>query len=404
MKNQLTKIFPLADQIGVSAFNFLLVFIPSLVLGTTEFVKFSNIALFVLFIINASNAVVYQPYLRFFRKEIWLNSLIIKNICITLFMLLSIFLIFVLITKESYNFSSKLAFYSAIWIILMFICELIKRYNMLVNKWNLNFYIIISINILTFLGILIFQPSKAENILLIIDFSLGIILIILFLVKNTYFKFLFLKKRSKNNVVSSKEFWLFGKNLFGGATAFWFISGGYLLLIGHFLNDTEIGNIRVIQNFFSGSLIIINTLDNYLLAKNENFNVVFNKYKKLRFLILIFLAFYSCCVAVAIHIFYPTNNISLFLVTMFSLFYIILSNLRLINSISKTVGSSKDVFISQFLACLIYLICIVLISIAGFKVSSYSLIAIWVPGLLLGYVYSILNLKSIRKNYKMLSK
>ena len=403
MNKKLSKLYPLADQIGVSAFNFLLVFIPSLVLDTSEFVKFSNIALFVLFIINAANAVVYQPYLRFFRTSPLLNKNIQKNIYTSFMLLLTSFLILTFLLKQHFNFSWILITYSGAWIILMFVYELIKRYNMVTNKWNVNFHMVLVLNVLTFLGILLFQPSTAEQVLTIINCSLLILLASLLLINGRYFQFLYLRKDS-GTIVSPKEFFLFGKNLLGGAIAFWFISGGYLLLIGHFINNSDIENTRIIQNFFSGSLIVINTLDNYLLTKTEKMGDIFNKYKRIRILLMVFLLVYSCGVELAIQIFYPANNIQILLVLLFALFYIILSNLRLINSIAKTIGSSKDVFISQFTASAIYLISIFIINSIDLKISIYILIFLWIPSLFIGYLYSVLNLKTIKKTNNILLK
>ncbi|MGR6337093.1 hypothetical protein ACU5CE_04455 [Priestia megaterium] len=403
MNKKLSKLYPLADQIGVSAFNFLLVFIPSLVLDTSEFVKFSNIALFVLFIINAANAVVYQPYLRFFRTSPLLNKNIQKNIYTSFMLLLTSFLILTFLLKQHFNFSWILITYSGAWIILMFVYELIKRYNMVTNKWNVNFHMVLVLNVLTFLGILLFQPSTAEQVLTIINCSLLILVASLLLINGRYFQFLYFRKDS-GTIVSPKEFFLFGKNLLGGAIAFWFISGGYLLLIGHFINNSDIENTRIIQNFFSGSLIVINTLDNYLLAKTEKMGDIFNKYKRIRILLMVFLLVYSCGVELAIQIFYPANNIEILLVLLFALFYIILSNLRLINSIAKTIGSSKDVFISQFTASSIYLISIFIINSIDLKISIYILIFLWIPSLFIGYLYSVLNLRTIKKTNNVLLK
>lgn len=378
MKKKLENTFPFLDQGIAAAFNFLFVLVTSFILPTDEFVKINYIMLMVLLMLNVHNALVFQPFLKFFSAS---SSENIKGISLNVLLKLNLASILIFAGTFYYlKISLSLFVGAVIWLFILSFYEFNRRISMLNGKWNNNFFIGLLLNLITWPAIYFFKFDSAKVTLLFIISAYFLVSIIFTLINFKYYwkKIFFAKPKGINDIKRDNEFYKFGILLLGGSVAFWFISGGYLLYLGKFLLTNEIAFLRVLQNLFNGIWIILTALDNVILSGSGY--EIFKKIKSVRFLAIvsIFTALYGTLVYLVFRFFYDFDNITSVLL-IWILFYLILSFAKIYMSLLKFMGESKSVFISQGIGVAIYFIMVTIINGVGVELNIINVSFLWVP-------------------------
>jgi hypothetical protein len=402
MKSKLNKLFPILDQAISATFNFLFVMVTSLILPTKEFVFINYIMLIVLLIVNVHNAIVFQPFLKFFSKIKNTNSS--KKFALkTLFIINLIAIPIIVIICFYLNVPFVLFILAIVWLFILVLYEFNRRISMLRGRWDLNFYIGLLLNILTW-PIIIYFSFGTSTVTLLFILSIYLLITIIFTIKNynDFWIGLFSdKKYEKFNIFKeNKEFYKFGFMLLGGAVSFWFISGGYLLYIGKFLAADEVALLRTIQNMLNGILIVLTALDNLILSGAGN--GIFKKLSSIKSLIALFIILYGSLTYILFNLFYDFENI-LFVLSIWLLFYLIMSFAKIYMSLLKFNGESKSVFISQGIGSIIYLFTVTLMYFNGIKLNVINVSLLWIPISVIILLISLKDLKSIKLREKILN-
>jgi O-antigen/teichoic acid export membrane protein len=396
MKSKLNKMFPILDQAIAAAFNFLFVMVTSFILPTKEFVFVNYIMLIISLIVNVHNAMVFQPFLKFFfNRNSSDNS---KKLALKTLFIINLIAILIIAGASFYlNISFTLLIEAIIWLFILSFYEFNRRISMLRERWDLNFYIGLLLNVLTWPTMVYFDFESAAFTLLFI-LSIYLLVTIIFTVKNyNYFwRSLFLNKGYDRGHIfrENKEFYKFGIMLLGGSVAFWFISGGYLLYLGKFLTADETALLRVIQNMLSGILIVLTVLDNIILSGSGN--AIFRKLNSIYSLTLValFIVFYGALIYIVFSLFYDFGNI-LYVLSIWLLFYLIMSLAKIYMSFLKFNGESKSIFISQGIGAVIYFFIVTLMYFIGVKLNIINVSLVWIPTSLIILLISIKDLKRI---------
>ncbi|WP_017436820.1 hypothetical protein [Saccharococcus caldoxylosilyticus] len=390
MKSKLNKMFPILDQAIAAAFNFLFVMVTSFILPTKEFVFVNYIMLIVSLIVNVHNAMVFQPFLKFLDNS---GKIALK----TLFIVNSIAILIIAGASFYLNISFTLLIEAIIWLFTLSFYEFNRRISMLRARWDLNFYIGLLLNVLTW-PTMVYFGFKSAAVTLLFILSIYLLVTILFTVKNYNYlwRSLFLDKDYDRGHIfrESKEFYKFGIMLLGGSIAFWFISGGYLLYLGKFLTADETALLRVIQNMLSGILIVLTALDNIILSGSGN--GIFKKLNSIHSLTLValFIIFYGALIYMVFSLFYDFGNI-LCVLGIWLLFYLIMSLAKIYMSFLKFNGESKSVFISQGVGAVIYFFIVTLMYFIGIKLNIINVSLLWIPASLIILIISIRDLKRL---------
>jgi O-antigen/teichoic acid export membrane protein len=401
MKSKLNKLFPILDQAISATFNFLFVMVTSFILPTKEFVFINYIMLIVLLIVNVHNAIVFQPFLKFFTKTKNTNSRK-KFVLKTLFIINLIAIPIIAIISFYLNAPFVLIILAIVWLFILVLYEFNRRISMLRGRWDLNFYIGLLLNILTW-PIIIYFSFGTSTVTLFFILSIYLLITIIFTIKNynDFWIGVLDKEYDKFNIFKeNKEFYKFGFMLLGGAVSFWFISGGYLLYIGKFLTADEVALLRTIQNMLNGILIVLTALDNVILSGTAN--GILKKLSSIKSLIALFIIFYGSLIYIVFNLFYDFGNI-LYVLSIWLLFYLIMSFAKVYMSLLKFNGESKSVFISQGIGSIIYLFTVTLMYFNGIKLNVINVSLLWIPISVIILLISLKDLKSIKLQEKILN-
>jgi O-antigen/teichoic acid export membrane protein len=401
MKSKLNKLFPILDQAISATFNFLFVMVTSFILPTKEFVFINYIMLIVLLIVNVHNAIVFQPFLKFFTKTKNTNSRK-KFVLKTLFIINLIAIPIIAIISFYLNAPFVLIILAIVWLFILVLYEFNRRISMLRGRWDLNFYIGLLLNILTW-PIIIYFSFGTSTVTLFFILSIYLLITIIFTIKNynDFWIGVLDKEYDKFNIFKeNKEFYKFGFMLLGGAVSFWFISGGYLLYIGKFLTADEVALLRTIQNMLNGILIVLTALDNVILSGTAN--GILKKLSSIKSLIALFIIFYGSLIYIVFNLFYDFGNI-LYVLSIWLLFYLIMSFAKIYMSLLKFNGESKSVFISQGIGSIIYLFTVTLMYFNGIKLNVINVSLLWIPISVIILLISLKDLKSIKLQEKILN-
>jgi hypothetical protein len=377
-----SKLLPFIDQINVAVFNFILVFIPSILMSSNNLLKANLISLTLGLCISINNALIYQPFLKFLNKEKKISKRIFRDLLIRLYF--NVFIGFgFLIIKGIGIFDISEMFLILFFIITINHYELMKRICMLNNRWGINSIFGTIINLSWLLAILIYKNSLSK----VLIFQVIVVIICTF----------FLKIENKKFIVQdffpppfeTKEFKLFGLGLLGAAISFWIISGGYLLIFKEFFNQEELNTLRLYHNFFSGFLILFVVLDNYLLSGFGQHNIINKlKLKSISIISIFIVLVYSVVVYLFLRIIYGGAEIELLI--LFGVIYSLLSLIRVINSKYKLKGKSREVMFSQVIPVFCYIIIFLLYKNFSDINSTISSI-FWTLSLLIGISYLLIN-------------
>lgn len=365
------RLYPLGDQGFTALYNFLFVIISSVLLDSKNFIIINTVFLCIMFAINLQNALVLQPFM----KESVNNKIKKASISYSIKYLVRLNLIFILFIGAYFIFT-KINFMTflltIVWLFLLTFSEYIRRIVMVLNKWNYGFYFGLVNNLFSWIVILVVKPTTAIA-------YLNLIIICLFIMLIPYL-FVVLKL-VKLNIISDillvNIYKKGGLILCGSAIAYWFITGGYLLLITHFIPLDQSSDLRKIQNMFNGIMLILTALDNFLLVGSGY--IEDKKIKIMHLLLIVSNIVYGVFVYIAINIIYPGNVSLLKLLPMWICFYLILSIGKLWISILKSIYITKAIFLSQFYATIVFILLLSLIKVFAINLNSYLITFIWIP-------------------------
>ncbi|WP_461672888.1 hypothetical protein [Priestia megaterium] len=373
------KIFPFIDQINVAIFNFILVFIPSILMSSENLLQLNLMSLILGFCSTVSNALIYQPFLKSFNLDKKVSRALFIKINLKLFFYIIIPLSIFLFREYSYYSTSEILLILLLIIVINYY-EFFKRINMIKNSWGTNILCGFVINISWILLIIVYK----DYISAIVFFEMIIILmatIFLLVINNK-----FIESKYEATSFSMRNFNSFGIGLLGAGIAFWMISGGYLLVFKSLFTETQLNNLRLYHNFYSGFLIVFVVLDNYLLSGSGKKLV--GKLNILLGISVLSIIFYSALVYVIIRVIYSRQE--LILILLFSMMYIIIATIRIMNSKHKIENKSKEVMLSQVIPVSLYVTFILFYSkITGIQPLISTLV--WVICLLIGLIYLVKN-------------
>jgi hypothetical protein len=377
------RLLPVFEQSMSALFNFLLIFLTSIYLVTSDFVVLNNIYLYIMLMVNIMNAIVYQPLMLNFRDtgRIY-NGFIIKLVIGHLLLITLMFIIF----SYFQGVETPVLILAATLASLIVIYELFRRLTMLQNSWTVITCTGFMNNLVSWLILLSINEISITKVLIIISCSylLTCFVLLFFLLRN-YTKYNF---TYKNKPVRSQ-----GWFLLGGAVSFWFISGGYLLLLTTIITNEDTVFLRVIQNLLSGILIILTAFDNFILS-SKNIPLTKSKYK---LYMLLFIIFYGTIAYFIINTFYTFESV-LFTLIIWLFFYYVLSLSKIDMSILKAKGITSIIFKSQFVASAVFALLLHIWHYCSYDLNPIYISATWLLcGCVMWLMVKVTNGKAIKE-------
>lgn len=394
----IAKVMPFLDQGATALFNFLFVFTTSLLLSAEEF-AFANYGfLAILFVVNVGNALVFQPYLRTIAKGGFAS---VRRM--TLYAVLVSTVISVIASPLLYVIGKNLgmpdgAIYLTVLILYASMAyELGRRMNMLQGRWDLNLLYGMSLSLLMLLALLVVQPDKASDMLAMVLAAYTIL--------GAPMLLLGLGKALRSSVsadtveVISDTYWeslRYGALLLGGAIAFWFISGGYLLIVAKFVPTYDIAVLRATQNLMNGVLLIFTALDNYVLSGQAR-RLVKQPASAYGFLVSI-VALYSILAYGAFVLIYPSMRSFAYLIAIWAVVYLLTTFARLWISILKWHGDARSVLTGQVSGVAFFMLLVGLAALLDLQPGAAGVTLFWLLSSLVVFVVVLSNVRVALRN------
>lgn len=389
---------PFLDQGASALFNFLFVLVASLLLGTEQFAHANYGFLAVVFVVNISNALILQPYLRITSKSQTANIKETTKCAVALTLAVGAVASPLLYVVGQGLGMPGGAISSAILVLYASMAyELGRRVNMLRGKWSLNLLYGIALCGLMLLAILAVRPDTASSLLTVVLVAYAILdLPILF------FGFSYaLRSSSASSAVETgshmyREFLRFGTLLLGGAIAFWFISGGYLLVVAKLISTYDVAVLRMSQNLMNGLLLAFTALDNYILAGHarrllEKSTFVYG------FLVLV-VVLYSVFAYIVFASIYPSMRNAAYLIAIWAVVYLLITFTRLWVSILKWHGDARSVFVGQTSGAVLFLLLVGLAVFLGLRPGAAGVIVCWLLSSLVIFLLMFVSVRSVLRN------
>lgn len=391
----IAKATPFLDQGAVALFNFLFVFTASLLLSAEEF-AFANYGfLAVFFVVNVGNALVFQPYLRTITKGGFTSAR-----GMTLYTILVSMVISAVASPLLYVVGKNLgmpdgAIYLTVLVLYMsMVYELGRRMNMLQGRWGFNVLYGISLSTLTLLALLIMRPDSASGMLTVVLGAYTVLGAPMFLFG--------LVGALRSSVspdkveATSDTYWeslRFGVLLLGGAVSFWFISGGYLLMIAGMVSTNDVVALRVTQNFMNGILLIFAALDNRILA-GQAYHLIQRPTSAYGYLVLI-VVLYSALAYIAFVLIYPSMRSFAYLIGIWMVVYLLTTFTRLWISIFKWYGNARSVVTVQAGGVFFFVLLVGLAALLGLQLSAVEVTLFWLLSSLVIYMLVLVSRRKI---------
>jgi len=368
----LRNLLPLLEQGSAALFTFAINFIASLRMDAVPFVKFTTVWIASLLIVTLSNAVVFQPamWAIMHQRNHAQHRVLFKASGLLALMLLLATGYYMWVMQHSDPTTSPYNWLTISLIAMISLFEFVRRLLMLSSKWLVSFAINLVMMVtvgLSFIG----RPSLNQVwIHLILIYGVAIL---------TALCFAHPMLRPRDEVERKpgllKDLLSFGTPLLGAGLSFWFITGGYLLLLNHALQPAQSASLRALQNLFSGIMVLLAAFDNWALAQPDRLTL-----KQARFiekgLLGVVIAWGLVLSVVAPRLFHKFS-VSPFMVLFFTLSYAALSSARLWMSIAKQSGNSMLAMNSQTFACVSFLLLVGVQWYLKLALSATSITILW---------------------------
>ncbi len=371
---RLNMLLPLLEQGVAALYNFLLIFVASLLLPVEQFVTFSYVWLYVLLILNAINALVFQPFMRMIAAHDMRNARAIVRLSVISIIginFLGGLLAFYL--GPYYNETLPLIGWTTVTLFAVAVYELGRRVWMLAGRWHFGVAFGVVLHVSTWTVVWIAKPVTPAGFmapLVVIYGAVGLVSLALGLMKLLHDAPL----EQRDDLVFL-EYFRFGAPLLVGAVAFWFFSGGYLFFVGKILPTTDVAALRMIQNLFNGVLLLLVAIENYILSGGVR--ALLRRLGIVHSLLASFVIVYGLLVYLVFTKVYPGIDAHAELVLIWTFTYLLLAFSRIWMSLLKWYGHAMKVGLSQINGTGVFLLLLFLCVGLGAPMNALLVSLLW---------------------------